>query len=86
MIRLTILAALVTLGLGDGPLYIDELEDLVTNRQDRRELDELDNDDYTTRYMLKNQLDTIISRQPVEIQVTKLLDYVLFDQNEVYLF
>ncbi|GMR37513.1 hypothetical protein PMAYCL1PPCAC_07708, partial [Pristionchus mayeri] len=51
----------------DYPLYIDELEDLVS-WDDKRQLEILDDDDFTPRSQLKTQFDAILSRQSPAVQ------------------
>ncbi|KAL6722837.1 hypothetical protein Aduo_017921 [Ancylostoma duodenale] len=50
------------------PVFVDELEDIVTSRQDERELDRLDNDKYMTRSEKKDKLDVILARQSELVQ------------------
>ncbi|KHJ80806.1 hypothetical protein OESDEN_19514 [Oesophagostomum dentatum] len=44
-----LLALAVTLSLAYDPVFVDELEDLVLNKQDEQELDKLDDDKYMKR-------------------------------------
>ncbi|RCN32874.1 hypothetical protein ANCCAN_21299 [Ancylostoma caninum] len=50
------------------PVFVDELEDIVTSRQDERELDRLDDDKYMIRSEKKEKLDVILARQSELVQ------------------
>ncbi|GMT15268.1 hypothetical protein PFISCL1PPCAC_6565, partial [Pristionchus fissidentatus] len=64
---LIILLCIVALAVADYPLYIDELSDLVSP-QDERELEFLEDDDFTPRSQLKSQADAILARQSPALQ------------------
>ncbi|KAL6722839.1 hypothetical protein Aduo_017923 [Ancylostoma duodenale] len=63
-----ILAVAVASSLAYDPVFVDELEDLVQNKQDERELEQLDDDDNMIRSVKKEKLDVILARQPEFIQ------------------
>ncbi|RCN32873.1 hypothetical protein ANCCAN_21298 [Ancylostoma caninum] len=59
-----ILALAVASSLAYDPVFVDELEDLVRNKQDEWELEQLDDDDNMIRSVKKEKLDVILARQP----------------------
>ncbi|EPB70587.1 hypothetical protein ANCCEY_10310 [Ancylostoma ceylanicum] len=63
-----ILALVVAVSLAYDPVCVDELEDIVTSRQDERELDRLDDDKYMIRSEKKEKLDVILARQTELVQ------------------
>ncbi|RCN27970.1 hypothetical protein ANCCAN_26292 [Ancylostoma caninum] len=60
------------------PVFVDELEDIVTSRQDERELDRLDDDKYMIRSEKKEKLDVILARQSELVQRQRLYIQKLF--------
>ncbi|VDO70326.1 unnamed protein product [Heligmosomoides polygyrus] len=54
--------------LAFDPVFVDELEDLVINKNDERELDLLDDADNMIRSEKQKRLDVILARQPKIIQ------------------
>ncbi|EYC34070.1 hypothetical protein Y032_0001g226 [Ancylostoma ceylanicum] len=63
-----ILAFAIASSLAYDPVFVDELEDLVRNKQDEWELDQLDDDDSMIRSVKKEKLDVILARQPEATQ------------------
>ncbi|EPB73660.1 hypothetical protein ANCCEY_07241 [Ancylostoma ceylanicum] len=63
-----LICAIVAAVSCDGPVYVDELEDLVPSGSDRYQLKLLDDDDYMTRSEKQQRLNAILSRQPAYIQ------------------
>ncbi|ETN69010.1 hypothetical protein RB195_025972 [Necator americanus] len=63
-----ILAVAIAGSLAFDPVFVDELEDLVPNKQDERELEALDDDDEMIRSTKKEKLDAILARQSEFIQ------------------
>ncbi|KIH55048.1 hypothetical protein ANCDUO_14803 [Ancylostoma duodenale] len=72
MKHLLLICVIVAAVSCDGPVYVDELEDLVTSSTDRYQLKLLDDDDYMTRSQKQQRLNEILARQPAYIQVSRL--------------
>ncbi|GMS85222.1 hypothetical protein PENTCL1PPCAC_7397 [Pristionchus entomophagus] len=70
----------ISSALADYPLYIDELGDLVS-KEDERQLDILEDDEYTQRSQLKTQFDAILARQSPAVQ-TAYQAIVTREENE----
>ncbi|KAL6743860.1 hypothetical protein Aduo_016850 [Ancylostoma duodenale] len=68
MKHLLLICVIVAAVSCDGPVYVDELEDLVTSSTDRYQLKLLDDDDYMTRSQKQQRLNEILARQPAYIQ------------------
>ncbi|WKY13817.1 hypothetical protein Q1695_004563 [Nippostrongylus brasiliensis] len=61
--------AVVVMVLGDdGPVYVDELEDLVTSAADRTELKLLEKNRTMIRSEKQQRLNVILARQPASVQ------------------
>ncbi|CAJ0608594.1 unnamed protein product [Cylicocyclus nassatus] len=68
MKTLVVLALVATFAYAYDPVFVDELEDIVLNKQDEIELDRLDDDKNMLRSEKKKKLEEILSRQPENIQ------------------
>ncbi|CAJ0589211.1 unnamed protein product [Cylicocyclus nassatus] len=68
--RLLLLLCASSVMVLSGPVYIDELEDLLPRGADKRELEMLDDDKYMIRSEKQRRLDAILQRQPDYIQQT----------------
>ncbi|WKY13818.1 hypothetical protein Q1695_004564 [Nippostrongylus brasiliensis] len=66
---LMMIVAVVVMVLGDdGPVYVDELEDLVTSAADRTELKLLEKNRTMIRSEKQQRLEVILARQPASVQ------------------
>ncbi|VDL69426.1 unnamed protein product [Nippostrongylus brasiliensis] len=70
---MTLTVAVMVLG-DDGPVYVDELEDLVTSAADRTELKLLEKNRTMIRSEKQQRLNVILARQPASVQMEKARD------------
>ncbi|KAK5967924.1 hypothetical protein GCK32_004730 [Trichostrongylus colubriformis] len=68
-----LISLMVIVTVSSAPVYVDELEDFVTSKEDKNALNRLDDDDYMIRYEKQRQLDAILQRQSPYVQVSLFL-------------
>ncbi|KAL6722842.1 hypothetical protein Aduo_017926 [Ancylostoma duodenale] len=68
MKTLLLLFAVVVCALAYDPVFVDELEDLVFTKEEKWELETLDDDDTMIRSEKQKKLDEILAKQPQAVQ------------------
>ncbi|RCN34526.1 hypothetical protein ANCCAN_19621 [Ancylostoma caninum] len=68
MKTLLLFAVVVVCALAYDPVFVDELEDLVFTKEEKWELETLDDDDTMIRSEKQKKLDEILAKQPQAVQ------------------